>query len=183
VLARLADSLLDARRGFTRQLLATMRPIRLTELSPEVLTAGRPQLGDYVRRFGVSSAMMVPMRTAGQALGHIVTLRRAPAAPYSADDERLTQAVADVLGMAVARAAAPAVDDVDHPPVDLSQREREILAGLSLGYTNREIAEQLHLSVRTVEWYRARIQCKLGVNGRAALVRAARTHSLGTDVQ
>jgi DNA-binding CsgD family transcriptional regulator len=182
-LAPLVDSRLEAGRGFTRQVVATMRPIRLTELSPEVLMAGRPQFGEYVRRFGVRSALIVPMRTAGRMLGHIVHLRRPPAAPYSTGDKRLLQAVADVLGMAIARGAAPPFDDVNRQPVDLSRRECEILAGLSLGHTNREIAEQLHLSVRTVEWYRARLQRKLGVSGRAALVRAARAHCLGTAGQ
>jgi two-component system response regulator NreC len=63
-------------------------------------------------------------------------------------------------------------------PDKLSGREREILALLGLGHTNREIAEQLALSVRTVEWHRARIQAKLGVTGRAALAQVARTHGL-----
>jgi DNA-binding CsgD family transcriptional regulator len=57
----------------------------------------------------------------------------------------------------------------------LSQREREVLALIGRGHTNREIAEELVLSVRTVEWHRARIQWKLGVTRRAELVEAART--------
>ena len=63
-------------------------------------------------------------------------------------------------------------------PDNLSRREREILALLALGHTNREIAEQVRLSVRTIEWHRARIQAKLGVTGRAALAQIARTHGL-----
>jgi two-component system response regulator NreC len=69
-------------------------------------------------------------------------------------------------------------------PDKLSRREREILALLALGHTNREIAERVHLSVRTVEWHRARIQSKLHVTGRAALARIARQYGLvgGTAV-
>ena len=67
------------------------------------------------------------------------------------------------------RSGAPAPDK-------LSRREREILALLALGHTNREIAERVHLSVRTVEWHRARIQSKLHVTGRAALAQIARAH-------
>ena len=63
-------------------------------------------------------------------------------------------------------------------PDKLSRREREVLALLALGHTNREIAEQVHLSVRTVEWHRARIQAKLHVTGRAALAQVARAHGL-----
>ena len=55
----------------------------------------------------------------------------------------------------------------------LSQREAEVLQLLALGYTNQQIAEELCLSVKTVESYRARIKAKLGLEGRAHLVRYA----------
>ena len=47
---------------------------------------------------------------------------------------------------------------------DLSEREIEVLRKIALGYTNAEIAEQLFLSVRTVESHRAHIQQKLGAH-------------------
>jgi len=55
----------------------------------------------------------------------------------------------------------------------LSEREREVLVLLALGHTNQEIANKLCLSVKTVETYRARIQEKLQLHSRAALVRYA----------
>ncbi len=55
----------------------------------------------------------------------------------------------------------------------LSQRETEVLQLLALGYTNQQIAEKICLSVKTVESYRARIKAKLGLEGRAHLVRYA----------
>ena len=55
----------------------------------------------------------------------------------------------------------------------LSEREQQVLKLLVLGHTNKQIAEQLFVSVKTVEAYRARIQEKLGLKGRAALVRYA----------
>ena len=55
----------------------------------------------------------------------------------------------------------------------LSRRETEVLQLLALGYTNQQIAEELCLSVKTVESYRARIKAKLGLEGRAHLVRYA----------
>ena len=48
------------------------------------------------------------------------------------------------------------------PPDDLTEREVEVLRLIALGHTNTEIAEQLFLSVRTVESHRAHIQQKLG---------------------
>ena len=44
------------------------------------------------------------------------------------------------------------------PPDGLTEREVEILRLIALGHTNAEIAEQLFLSVRTVESHRAHIQ-------------------------
>jgi two-component system response regulator NreC len=64
------------------------------------------------------------------------------------------------------------------PPDDLSKREVEILRLIALGHTNNEIAQQLYLSVRTVESHRAHIQQKTGLTTRAELVRYARQHDL-----
>ena len=59
------------------------------------------------------------------------------------------------------------------PADDLSKREGEVLRLIALGHTNADIAEQLFLSIRTVESHRAHIQQKLGLAGRAELVRYA----------
>ena len=61
---------------------------------------------------------------------------------------------------------------------DLSDREIDVLRLIALGHTNNEIADQLYLSVRTVETHRARIQQKLGVSTRAELVRYALDNDL-----
>jgi two-component system response regulator NreC len=61
---------------------------------------------------------------------------------------------------------------------DLSERETEVLRLIALGHTNAEIAEQLFLSVRTVESHRAHIQQKLGLTTRSELVRYALEHGL-----
>ncbi len=59
------------------------------------------------------------------------------------------------------------------PPDDLSEREVEILRLIALGHTNGEIADELYLSVRTVESHRAHIQQKLRMSKRSELVRYA----------
>jgi len=56
------------------------------------------------------------------------------------------------------------------PPDDLSEREVDVLRLIALGHTNAEIAEQLYLSVRTVETHRSHIQQKLRLSTRAELV-------------
>jgi len=56
------------------------------------------------------------------------------------------------------------------PPDDLSDREVDVLRLIALGHTNAEIAEQVHLSVRTVETHRTHVQQKIGLSTRAELV-------------
>ena len=55
----------------------------------------------------------------------------------------------------------------------LSDRELDVLRLIALGHTNSEIAEQLFLSVRTVESHRANVQRKLRMTRRSELVRYA----------
>lgn len=135
----------------------------------------------YADRFGLAAEFMAPMRARGRVVGQVVVLRRGHNRGFLPLELRLVQSVADVLALALedTRRSAPAADLP--APDKLSRREREILALLALGHTNREIAEQVHLSVRTVEWHRARIQAKLHVTGRAALAQIARAHGLLGD--
>lgn len=55
----------------------------------------------------------------------------------------------------------------------LSHREREVLVMVAQGHTNRQIAESLSVSVKSVESYRARAQEKLGLSTRVELHRYA----------
>jgi two-component system, NarL family, response regulator NreC len=64
------------------------------------------------------------------------------------------------------------------PPDDLTDREVDVLRRIALGHTNREIAEQLYLSVRTVETHRQHIQRKLSLDTRAELVAYAVKHGM-----
>lgn len=77
-----------------------------------------------------------------------------------------------------ARLATEPTDD-DHPD-GLSDREVEVLRLVALGYTNAQIAEQLFISIRTVETHRAHILQKTGINVRSELVRYAYENGLVT---
>jgi len=57
--------------------------------------------------------------------------------------------------------------------IDLSERETSVLQLIAEGYTNKEIAHRLNISVKSVETYKARAMEKLGLSGRAELVRYA----------
>jgi two-component system response regulator NreC len=94
----------------------------------------------------------------------------------------LKEAADDELVEAVRRAAAGesylnprlgariASEPPPGPPDDLSEREVDVLRLIALGHTNAEIAEQLYLSVRTVETHRSHVQQKLRLSTRAGLV-------------
>jgi two-component system, NarL family, response regulator NreC len=60
----------------------------------------------------------------------------------------------------------------------LTDREVAILRLIVQGNTNRQIADTLMLSVRTVEYHRANVTSKLGLHSRADLVQYAATHGL-----
>jgi two-component system, NarL family, response regulator NreC len=55
----------------------------------------------------------------------------------------------------------------------LSAREEEVLRLIARGYANREVAEALGISVKTVETHKANSMGKLGMTSRIELVRFA----------
>jgi two-component system response regulator NreC len=65
-----------------------------------------------------------------------------------------------------ASASTPAVEE-------LTPREREVLTYIAEGYTNREIAEALVISVKTVDRHRENIMQKLNLHSRVELVKYA----------
>jgi DNA-binding NarL/FixJ family response regulator len=69
--------------------------------------------------------------------------------------------------------AVPAQAEKQDPWKTLSDREFEVLKRVALGYTNTEIAEELVLSTKTVETYRARAMEKLELETRAQVVKSA----------
>ena len=60
----------------------------------------------------------------------------------------------------------------------LTQREQDILRLLAQGMTNKEIAEELFITVATVKWYNQQIYSKLNVRSRVQAVARAREYQL-----
>lgn len=58
-------------------------------------------------------------------------------------------------------------------PVNVTEREREVLVAVSQGLTNQEIATALHMSVATTKTHVSRLLAKIGARERAQLVIAA----------
>ena len=68
-------------------------------------------------------------------------------------------------------------DDRD-PMTKLSDREREVLVQIANGQSNKEIASQLGIGVRTIETHRERIMRKLDIHSVAGLTKFAITHGM-----
>ena len=85
---------------------------------------------------------------------------------HSAMTQKLLQRTAPQL-------ATVAPNEATDPWNMLSERELSVLTLVAKGYTNAQIAQELYLSVKTVETYRARGMGKLNLQTRAQLVKAA----------
>jgi len=104
----------------------------------------------------------------------------------SSDRELVTaiRAVADGVGYVDPELGARLVTPNGSPALEpLSERERDIVHLLALGYTNQEIGKKLFISVRTVDTHRAHIMQKLELETRAELVMFALANGvIGPDV-
>lgn len=104
-----------------------------------------------------------------------------------ADEAEIIQAIRAVrrgdvyVHPAMTRALLGQTETIERPrePVEpLTQREVDVLRLLARGNTNRQIAELLGLSTRTVESHRANLMGKLGLSSRVELVTYAEEHRL-----
>lgn len=62
---------------------------------------------------------------------------------------------------------------LDQTYLQLSEREREVLSWLAKGYANKEIAQALFISVKTVEAHKSNVMEKLGIKTRPELIKYA----------
>ncbi|HLF02917.1 MAG TPA: response regulator transcription factor [Anaerolineales bacterium] len=73
---------------------------------------------------------------------------------------------------------SPSTQKVSREAALLTEREREVLAGVALGERSKEIAARLGISERTVKAYLSSIYNKLGVDSRAAAIAVAAERGL-----
>lgn len=80
--------------------------------------------------------------------------------PYN--DQLLLDSVQDALGRSHRAQAGSSQRDAVQARIDsLTPRERDVFLPLVQGFTNREIAEQLAVSVKTVDLYRSRVMKRM----------------------
>jgi DNA-binding NarL/FixJ family response regulator len=112
-----------------------------------------------------------------------VSVREHASKPLSRD-QTMPQHQVEAVDRALAQRAGPqarlqgAQPGDDARLAELSARELEVLVLVARGHSMREVGEQLGLSPKTVEGYRARVTEKLGLRTRADVVRFALDHGL-----
>ncbi len=88
--------------------------------------------------------------------------------PYS--DNALADRIAQALAVDAAMQAEGAqAAEREARLASLTEREREVMSRVAAGKLNKVIADELHVSVRTIEVHRARVFAKLGVGSAAEL--------------
>ena len=74
--------------------------------------------------------------------------------------------------------ATPALFEAANGFDQLSTQEKKVLKLVAEGYTNKAIAKMMHVSIKTVEKYRANVMAKLNLKDLAGLIRAALKYGL-----
>jgi len=93
----------------TALVVRTGNPVLVPTLEPAALAAkADPVLQPIIEQLNVTSLCIVPVRTRGVVIGAMALLRSRPGMPYSQDDQRLLEDLAERAGLAIdeARAAA-----------------------------------------------------------------------------
>jgi two-component system response regulator NreC len=164
--------------------------IKARALQPDVILldvvmprkSGYDVLSELVEVAPEAHVIMLSMQTSPSAIRQALVGGAAGYVSKHASDVDLIDAIRRVA--AGSRYVDPelggdlVVSDAEALLDEISQRERDVLHLLALGYTNQEIGAKLYISVRTVETHRAHIMRKLRLNTRAELVLYALANGL-----
>lgn len=155
---------------------------------------GLDVLADLRQRQPQTRVLMLTMHDDAQYLRQVLTTGGAGYVLKQAADTELLTAIRTVYNGGVflhpqhtkilledSLNRVPAANSETDPVTRLSERELEVLRLIALGHANKEIADMLFLSVKTVETYKARVMEKFNLTSRAALVRFALNHGLLND--
>jgi DNA-binding CsgD family transcriptional regulator len=178
-----ADTALEAILGapfpippLTAKVLETGESLRVERATRAQLDAAPSIFQPFFEAVNASSFVGVPLLAPAGHLGLLSIVRGEADGIFDVEDAAFIEDVAKPLALRIEHGQfAERLEPRELAGGDevLTRRETEILALLAKGHTNREIADELVLSVRTVDWHRAKIQAKLGVQSRSDLFRLA----------
>jgi DNA-binding NarL/FixJ family response regulator len=139
----------------------------------DIMLAGRDDGMELLRRFGTRSRFV--MLTAFDYQSHHATAVAAGAAGYLSklsDAETIVQVIRRVAAGEMA-IPAPVIESARRAPSAPTTRERELLAMLSAGASNDDIAVAMRIKVKTVEGMLRRLYDRYGTANRTQLARFA----------
>lgn len=143
-------------------LMATKR-LRAANSEVKILTLSRHTDDGYLQQLLAAGVNGYVLKQSAPT--HLINAIREVASNNSYIDPALTKRVIEGFsGRSGLRGEGPS---------ELSSREDEVLRLIALGYSNKEIAAQLDLSVKTIEAHKANSIRKLGMSGRIDIVRYA----------
>jgi two-component system, NarL family, nitrate/nitrite response regulator NarL len=161
---------------------------KVGELSPDLvlMDVEMPQMNGLAatesicKKFPKTKVLVVSMHNNPEYVVQAIQMGARGFALKTSPSEELIKAIEIVQrgepffpGQAIASAQQQPRKDPGAGPGGLFEREKEVLVHLAAGYSNRDIAELLHISVRTVESHRARLMKKLNIHTIAGLTRYA----------
>ena len=170
-----ADNGADAAR-----LAASLRPdVAVIDIS---MPGGGPEAAERIAREAPDVRVLV--LTMHDDRAHLTRMLEAGAAGYvlkRASHDELLRAIRAVGAgdayvdprLAGAALRRPTMEDAGEADVVLSAREEEVLRRMAWGESNKAIARDLGISVRTVETYKSRFSEKIGLRSRSEIVRYA----------
>ena len=144
--------------------------------------SGHDAIPDLLQASPSTNIVVVSSQTHPSSVRQAIRAGARGYVPKRASDTELIQAVRRVA--AGERYVDPDLGAQLVAPDDLaalepiSERERDVLHLLAMGYTNQEIGTKLYVSVRTVDTHRAHIMQKLALGTRAELVLFALANGL-----
>lgn len=149
--------------------IAALREIRRAGFATRILVLTMHDDPEYLRVALVAGALgFILKHAAGR---EVVTAIRAVLQGRMYVDPTLA-------GVALNEVLQPSQSGPEAALDRLSPREARVLRDLTLGFTNKEVAERLAVSIKSIETYRARLSQKLGLSRRSDLVRYAIAHNL-----
>lgn len=140
--------------------------IQLRQTCPDVqvVVLTRHNEPGYVRQMLQAGARGYVLKQA--AADELIVAIRTVAAGQSYLDSTLVNRVVHTF-------THPQTSGSEAPETDLSEREATVVRLIAYGYSNKEIATQIGISVKTVDTYKMRAMEKLGLHSRVGLVRYA----------
>jgi len=145
-------------------------------------TSGHEAIPELAKVSPRSRVLVVSSQAAPSSVRQALSAGAAGYVPKRASDEELVAAIRQVAAgegyVDPDLGAKLVVPDRLAALEPLSERERDILQLLALGYTNQEIGRKRFISVRTVDTHRGHIMRKLGLETRAELVLFALANGL-----